>query len=135
MVKEREANSKADRISLHSKELIRNFQDWLDLRLRLAVLHYVDALQQNQKVIYVAIIAGLTLALSVLFFLIAAAYGLGSLFGNVAWGFLSIGTIMGICTWILYRVLAQIIENKDDKTDHLMVSNNGRKQAETKSTQ
>ncbi len=135
MVNEREANSKVDRISLHGKEIFRNFQDWLDLRLQLAVLHYVDALQQNQKGIYVAIVASFTSVLSVLFFLIAAALGLGSLLGNLAWGFLSIGVVMGICTWILYRVVVRIIEHTTLKTDHLMVSENGRKRAETESAQ
>ena len=102
-------NSKVDRISLHARELIKEFQSWLDLRVQLAGFQYWDLIQQNRKTIFVAIATAFTCIISIIFMLIAAALGLGILLGHQVWGFVCIGGAMGVCTGLLYRaVLRQI---------------------------
>ena len=131
MVKER-AGRKADRISLHSRELAKNLQDWVELRFQLIVLSYWEFVQQNRKAIYVAIVAGFTSAVSVVFLLVAAALGVGSLLGSTIWGFVVIGGMMTIvacvfCRWAVQSKVSSININKTNLVTH---ETDGRKKSE-----
>ncbi len=120
MVKER-GGRKADRISLHSRELARNLQDWAELRIRLVVLRYWEAVQQNRKAIYILIAAGFMLAVSVTFLLIAAALWAGDLLESRTGGFVLVGGIMVVIGFVLcwWAVQSRVhnINKPDDVTN------------------
>ena len=136
MVKERDGGtSKADRISLHSRELFRSFHDWLDLRVQLAFINVFARLQHNQKTIYFAVAACITFIVSAIFLLIAAALGLGVLIGNMILGFASISLVMGIVSWILYSFVMRAIHRNGDQPENMNGKTNGRTRSETKSVE
>lgn len=122
--------SKSDRITLHSKELIKNLQAWLDLRVQLAGWQYWDTILQNRKTIFAVIAAGFLLAVSVIFLLIAAALGVGSLLGQTVWGFVSVGVIMGVGAWLLSRLAVRLMNPEIDNIDRTITETNGQNGSE-----
>ncbi|MXW15478.1 MAG: phage holin family protein [Rhodothermaceae bacterium] len=122
--------SKSDRITLHSKELIKNLQAWLDLRVQLAGWQYWDTILQNRKTIYAVIAAGFLLAVSVIFLLIAAALGVGFLLGHIIWGFVSVGVIMGVGAWCLSRLTVRLMNPEIENIDRTITETNGQNGSE-----
>ncbi|MCY3630678.1 MAG: phage holin family protein [Rhodothermaceae bacterium] len=122
--------SKSDRITLHSKELIKNLQAWLDLRVQLAGWQYWDTILQNRKTIYAVIAAGFLLAISVIFLLIAAALGVGFLLGHIVWGFVSVGVIMGVGAWLLSRLTVRLMNPEIENIDRTITETNGQNGSE-----
>ena len=122
--------SKSDRITLHSKELIKNLQAWLDLRVQLAGWQYWDTILQNRKTIYAVIAAGFLLAVSVIFLLLAAALGVGFLLGHIVWGFVSVGVIMGLGAWFLSRLAVRLTNPEIENIDRTITETNGQNGSE-----
>ncbi len=122
--------SKSDRITLHSKELVKNLQDWLDLRVQLAGWQYWDTILQNRKTIYAVVAAGFLLAVSVIFLLLAAALGLGFLLGHIIWGFISVGVITGVGAWLLSRLAVRSMNPETENIDRTITETNGQNGSE-----
>lgn len=122
--------SKSERITLHSKELVKNLQDWLDLRVQLAGWQYWDTILQNRKTIYVVIAAGFLLAVSVIFLLLAAALGVGVLLGDIIWGFVSVGVITGVGAWLLIRLAVRLRAPEVENIDRTITETNGQNGSE-----
>ena len=122
--------SKSDRITLHSKELVKNLQAWLDLRVQLAGWQYWETILQNRKTIYAVIAAGFLLAVSVIFLLLAAALGLGFLLGHMIWGFVSVGVITGIGAWLLSRLAVRLTAPEVKNIDRTITETNGQNGSE-----
>ncbi len=121
---------KSDRITLHSKELVRNLQAWLDLRVQFAGWQYWDTVMQNRKTIYVVIATGFFLAVSVIFLLLAAALGAGLLLGHIIWGFASVGVMTGLGAWLLFRLAVRLINPAVEPTDCTITETNGQDRSE-----
>ncbi len=126
MVEERAKRSKADRISQHSRELVRNLQGWVDLRLQLSIVQYLESALRNRKRIGGAIAAGFAFVLAITFLLIAVALWLGLLLGNPIWGFILIGAIMAVATLIFYLLATQSKDIKTNQTKRIISETNGR---------
>lgn len=122
--------SKSDRITLHSKELVKNLQAWLDLRLQLAGWQYWETILQNRKTIYAVIAAGFLLAVSVIFLLLAAALGVGFLLGHIIWGFISVGVITGVGAWLLSRLVVRLTAPEVKNIDRTITETNGQNGSE-----
>lgn len=122
--------SKSDRITLHSRELIKNLQAWLDLRVQLAGWQYWDTILQNRKTIYAVITAGFLLAISVIFLLLAAALGVGFLLGHIIWGFVTVGVIMGVGAWLLSRLVVRLTNPEIENIDRTITETNGQNGSE-----
>lgn len=122
--------SKSERITLHSKELVKNLQAWLDLRVQLAGWQYWDTILQNRKTIYVVIAAGFLLAVSVIFLLLAAALGVGVLLGDIIWGFVSVGVITGVGAWLLIRLAVRLRAPEVENIDRTITETNGQNGSE-----
>lgn len=122
--------SKSERITLHSKELVKNLQAWLDLRVQLAGWQYWDTILQNRKTIYVVIAAGFLLAVSVIFLLLAAALGVGVLLGGIIWGFISVGVITGVGAWLLIRLAVRLRAPEVENIDRTITETNGQNGSE-----
>ena len=124
--------SKSERITLHSKELVKNLQAWLDLRVQLAGWQYWDTILQNRKTIYVVIAAGFLLAVSVIFLLLAAALGIGVLLGDIIWGVVSVGVITGVGAWLLIRLAVRLRAPEVENIDRTITETNGQNGSEKK---
>lgn len=122
--------SKSDRITLHSKELVKNLQAWLDLRVQLAGWQYWETILQNRKTIYAVIVAGFLLTVSVIFLLLAAALGLGFLLGHMIWGFVSVGVITGVGAWLLSRLAIRLTAPEVKNIDRTITETNGQNGSE-----
>lgn len=122
--------SKSERITLHSKELVKNLQAWLDLRVQLAGWQYWDTILQNRKTIYVVIAAGFLLAVSVIFLLLAAALGVGVLLGDIIWGFIFVGVITGVGAWLLIRLAVRLRAPEVENIDRTITETNGQNGSE-----
>ena len=122
--------SKSERITLHSKELVKNLQAWLDLRVQLAGWQYWDTILQNRKTIYVVIAAAFLLAVSVIFLLLAAALGVGVLLGDIIWGFVSVGVITGVGAWLLIRLAVRLRAPEVENIDRTITETNGQNGSE-----
>ncbi len=122
--------SKSDRITLHSKELVKNLQAWLDLRVQLAGWQYWDTILQNRTTIYAVIAAGFLFAVSVIFLLLAAALGLGFLLGHIIWGVISVGVITGVGAWLLSRLAVRLMNPETENIDHTITETNGQNGSE-----
>jgi len=127
---ERAGRSKIDRISLHSKEIVKNFQGWVDLRFQLIGLQYWESVLRNRKTIYIAITAGYAFAIAITFLLIAVALGLGILLRNPIWGFALTGGIMALVAWILFRLMTRSQTRNNGKINRIISETNGRKESE-----
>ena len=122
--------SKSDRITLHSKELVKSLRAWLDLRVQLVGWQYWDTILQNRKTIYAVIAAGFSLAVSVIFLLLAAALGLGFLLGHIIWGFVSVGVITGVGAWLLGRLAVRLTNPEIENIDRTITETNGQNGSE-----
>ena len=122
--------SKSDRITLHSKELVKNLHAWLDLRVQLAGWQYWDTILQNRKTIYAVIAAVFLLAVSVIFLLLAAAMGVGFLLGHIIWGFVSVGVIIGVGAWLLSRLVVRLTNPEMENIDRTITETNGQNGSE-----
>jgi len=126
MVNKSVEKSRAERIALHYKGFISSLQSWLELRIELAGHQYLEQILQNKRVVYVVLLTGLSVVLSVTFLSVAAALGLGALLGNTAWGFASVGVVMAALAWLLGRSMTRSKENEATLVDELTDKKNGR---------
>jgi len=128
MVSENTELRKSDRISLHSKELIRNLQEWIELKIQLSLLQFLDSVRNRRKTICFALMAFFSLIGSIGFFLIAAALGLGSLFQSIIWGFVTVAIFLLLVSWLFYRFSIHPSANHQVISDHF-TSTNGQAQS------
>lgn len=133
MVKKRA--EKMDRFAQHSKELVKQIEAWLELRVRLAGLQYWNYLLQKRNAIYVVLGSVVASIFTVLFLLVAAAFALGILFGHMIWGFTFIGIIMGLSTWILYRLSIKMTNENLNETDRTESEINGQVESKPESNE
>ena len=126
MVNKSVEKSRAERIALHYKGFISSLQSWLELRIELAGHQYLEQILQNKRVVYVVLLTGLSVVLSVTFLSVAAALGLGALLGNTAWGFASVGVVMAALAWLLGKSMTRSKENEATLVDELTDKKNGR---------
>lgn len=130
MVNKSVEKSRSERIALHYKGFISSLQSWLELRIELAGHQYLEQILQNKRVVYVVFLTGLSVVLAVTFMSVAAALGLGALLGNAAWGFASVGVVMGVLAWFLGRSMTRSKENEVTSVDELTEKKNGRDDTE-----
>lgn len=95
---------KGERIALHSRSLVREIQDWLELRIALLEVQFWERMHDRRSLVLISLLTVLVSFLAVAFLLVAAALLVGDLLGHDAWGFSAIGVALCLGAWILYRV-------------------------------
>lgn len=86
--------NKIERISDHSKGLVTDLKEWVELRIeavKLEVQHELEV--KKNELIVVATAAAISL-LGAFFLLVALALGLGAWLGHPAWGFLVVALVL-----------------------------------------
>ena len=105
---------KADRIKEHSSGLASDIRDWIDLKITLIELEiWQNVKARKHRYIIFAIVVALGLT-AVVFMLAAASFGLGDVLGHEAWGFLTVGGVLGVVASLVYVV--KIRDKKASKT-------------------
>jgi len=91
------------RIAGHTRDLVDDLREWIDLRLDLAILEVEERVDDLQN----EIALGLTLAVfgsfAALFVLVTVALGLGWALGHPFWGFLIVAFLLTLLVSILAR--------------------------------
>jgi hypothetical protein len=91
------------RIAGHTRDLVEDLREWIDLRLDLAMLEIEERVDDLQN----EIALGLTLAFfgffAALFVLVTVALGLGWALGHPFWGFLIVALLLTLLVSILAR--------------------------------
>lgn len=91
-----------DRIAVHSKGLLDDIKDYLELRVTRFALEVRED-QQVQRRTYIRYVAiGILGVLAAMFLLLAGAVYLGSILGDVVWGFLVTGSAAALAAGILF---------------------------------
>lgn len=90
------------RVFAHGKELGEDLLGWIDLRIQKEKIELSEVVSEKVNVAADMAIAGGLAALGGFFLLIAAAIGIGTLLGNVGWGFLILGAVFVTVGLIFY---------------------------------
>ena len=123
--------NKVERISDHSKGLVTDLKEWVELKLEAVKLDVQHELEVKKNELIVVATAGAISALGALFLLVAVAHGIGAWLGHPAWGFLAVAVLLFIIAAIYYsrmgpthlRKTAEVVveaanpDPKDEKKD------------------
>ncbi len=103
----------AGKIKLLSREtrgLVEDIKAWVELRMTLAQMDVEEKVDARINRAMVGAIVGALAFLGLTFALIAAALGLGTLFGHSAWGFLTVAGVLIIITVVLLAAKPRIVK-------------------------
>ena len=91
------------RIAGHTRGLVDDLREWIDLRLDLAILELEERVDELRN----EVTLGITLAFfgffAALFVFATAAFGLGWLLGHPFWGFLIVSAVLVLLVLVLAR--------------------------------
>lgn len=88
--------NKIERITSHSKGLVGDIKEWIDLKVEAVKLDVQHEIEVKKNELIVAAVIVVTGSVGMLFLLVAIALGLGALLGHPAWGFLIVAVIFFI---------------------------------------
>ena len=80
--------NKVERMSDHSKGLVADLKEWIDLKVELVKLDVQHELETKKNEFIVLAVVGAVSGIALLFLLVAIAFGIGAWLGHPAWGFL-----------------------------------------------
>lgn len=86
----------------HGKELGEDLLGWIDLRIQKEKIEVTEVLNQKVNLAADMALAGVLGGLGGFFLLVAAAIGIGTLLGNVGWGFLILGAVFTAAGGLFY---------------------------------
>lgn len=86
--------NKVERISDHSKGLVADLREWIDLKVELVKLEVQHEFETKKNEFIVLAVVGAVSAVALLFLLAAIAFGIGAWLGHPAWGFLIVAGIL-----------------------------------------
>ncbi|MEM6647424.1 MAG: phage holin family protein [Bacteroidota bacterium] len=92
--KQKTPDNKVTRITEHTRGLVDDVKEWVELRIQLAKLEVAHEVNQRKTQVVVGVTAAVVALVAVLFMLVAAALGLGAWLGHPAWGFLAISVLL-----------------------------------------
>lgn len=93
--------SRLGSIARETRELLTDIKDWIDLRVQLLQFEVQERIEvAAQKLISLVIVAIMAL-FAILFVLLAIAEAVGSWLGHPAYGYLSVGVVLTLLTWIV----------------------------------
>jgi hypothetical protein len=102
-------DSRLQRIGTQTKGLIDDLKSWVELRMELTQIDVEERVEDKVS----EAMAGAALvalgALTALFLLIAAAFGLGELLGHPGYGFLVVGGVLLVVTLIIRQVRPRLV--------------------------
>lgn len=101
--------SRLGRIAGHTRGLVEDVREWVDLRIDLAILEMEEKVDEAQNEIALGLLMAFLAMFATLFVLTTIALGLGWALGHPFWGFLivSVGLLGGIGT--LYRTRPELV--------------------------
>lgn len=86
--------NKIERISDHSKGLVGDLKEWVELKIESVKLEVQHELEVKKNELIVVAVAGIISLVGALFLLVALAHGLGAWLGHPAWGFLAVAVLL-----------------------------------------
>ncbi|MDA1028785.1 MAG: phage holin family protein [Bacteroidetes bacterium] len=94
--------SRLGAIARETRELLTDIKDWIDLRVQLLQFEVQERIEAAAQKLISLIIVAIMALFAVLFLLLAIAEAVGSWLGHPAFGYLSVGLVLTILTWIVY---------------------------------
>jgi hypothetical protein len=85
---------KLGRIAGHSRGLVDDLREWIDLRLDLAILELEERVDDLRNEVALGLVLALVGFMAVLFVLTTVAVGLGWALGHPFWGFLIVAVLL-----------------------------------------
>lgn len=107
--------NKLDRISQHTKGLVDEITDWVDLRIKLVQVDLQEKLETKKIQIGLGVGMGLTAFFAVMFLLTTIALGLGAWLGHPAWGFLIVTVLLFVVIGIMRMVMKKMVAGVEKK--------------------
>ena len=108
-VQDEATDSRIQRIGEQTRGLVDDIKSWVELRMELSQIEVEDRVEEKVNEATAGAIVGIVAGLAVVFLLIAAAIGLGSLFGHQALGFLAVGVILLVLTGIVHAARPKFV--------------------------
>ncbi|GAB5519571.1 MAG: hypothetical protein RhofKO_18220 [Rhodothermales bacterium] len=110
------ATSKVTRITEHTRGLVDDVKEWVELRIQVAQLEVQQTVEQKLNQAIIGGILAVLALFTVSFLLIALALGLGAWLGHAAWGFLVVGGLLGAVTAFFAIKKPTIVQFGDETT-------------------
>lgn len=105
----RPEGGKLGRIAGHTRGLVEDLREWMDLRLDLALLEVEEKIDELRNEVALGVTLAFFGLFSVLFVLTTIALGLGWLLGHPFWGFLAVSTALVLIVVALYNVRPALV--------------------------
>ena len=110
--------NKVERIAQHTKGLVSDLTEWVELKMELVQLEVEEKVEQKINQAVVGGVLALMALLVLVFGLVALALGLGAWLGHPAWGFLMVTILLALITVILLKLRPRLIQiGKPSSTD------------------
>lgn len=103
--KQKTPDNKVTRITEHTRGLVDDVKEWVELRIQLAKLEVAHEVNQRKTQVVVGAAAAGVGVVAVLFLLVAASLGLGAWLGHPAWGFLAMSAMLLLVAALLGAVV------------------------------
>lgn len=104
-------SNKIERITQHSRELVDDLTDWVELKIKLTQLEVQEKIDAKVNGLIVKAMPMVVGALGGLFLLVTIALGLGWLLGHPFWGFLIVTGVLLAVAGILKSRSRQIADS------------------------
>ncbi|MEM1095014.1 MAG: phage holin family protein [Bacteroidota bacterium] len=103
--KHKTPDNKVTRITEHTRGLVDDVKEWVELRIQLAKLEVAHEVNQRKTQAVVGVTAAVVALFAVVLLLVAASLGLGAWLGHPAWGFLAMGILLLLIAAFLGAVM------------------------------
>lgn len=94
--------SRLGSIARETRELFTDIKDWIDLRIQLFQYEVQERIEVAAQKLFSLLIVAIMTLFAILFVLLAIAEAVGSWLGHPAYGYLSVGLVLTLFTWIVY---------------------------------
>jgi hypothetical protein len=101
--------NKLERMATHTKGLVGDFRDWVDLRIKLTKLEILEEVDAKVNEALIGVLVAAVGLLACVFLLVTIALGLGAWLGHPAWGFLIVTLALFLFAGIVHAVKPTIV--------------------------
>lgn len=104
---------KLGRIAGHTRGLVDDLREWIDLRLDLAILELEERVDDLRNEVALGLALAFFGFMAVLFVLTTVAVGLGWALGHPFWGFLIVAGLLVILVGVLARMRPELVPSSN----------------------
>lgn len=101
------------RIAGHTRGLVDDLREWIDLRVDLAVLELEERVDEFRNEVALGITLAFLGFFAALFVFTTVALGLGWLLGHPFWGFLIVSVLLSLLVAVLARTRPDLVPSSD----------------------